>query len=77
MSITFPMPPFNPTPQGWQCPVCGAVYAPTTPACFRCVGTSPPPVTTGPRYPSGCPRCGKRERGVCSVGDCPNFGSIC
>lgn len=25
-------------PQGWQCPVCGAVYSPMTPACFNCTG---------------------------------------
>ena len=24
------------TPQGWQCPVCGRVYSPTTPMCFSC-----------------------------------------
>lgn len=24
--------------QGWQCPVCGAVYSPTTLACFNCTG---------------------------------------
>lgn len=23
-------------PQGWQCPVCGRVYSPTTPMCFYC-----------------------------------------
>ena len=25
-------------PQGWQCPVCGAVYSPTTPMCYNCTG---------------------------------------
>ena len=25
-------------PQGWQCPVCGAVYSPMTLACFNCTG---------------------------------------
>lgn len=24
--------------QGWQCPVCGAVYSPTTPMCWNCTG---------------------------------------
>jgi uncharacterized OB-fold protein len=24
--------------QGWQCPVCGAVYSPTTPMCYNCTG---------------------------------------
>lgn len=22
--------------QGWQCPICGRVYSPTTPMCFYC-----------------------------------------
>lgn len=26
------------TPQGWQCPVCGAVYSPSTPMCYNCTG---------------------------------------
>ena len=25
-------------PLGWQCPVCGAVYSPTTPMCYNCTG---------------------------------------
>ena len=25
-------------PQGWQCPVCGRVYSPTTPMCYHCPG---------------------------------------
>ena len=25
-------------PQGWQCPVCGAVYSPMTMQCFNCTG---------------------------------------
>lgn len=25
-------------PQGWQCPVCGAVYSPTTMFCMNCTG---------------------------------------
>ena len=24
--------------QGWQCPVCGAVYSPMTMACMNCTG---------------------------------------
>ena len=24
--------------QGWQCPVCGAVYSPNTMQCFNCTG---------------------------------------
>ena len=24
------------TPQGWQCPICKRVYAPTTPMCYYC-----------------------------------------
>lgn len=23
--------------KGWQCPICGRVYSPTTPMCFYCV----------------------------------------
>ena len=26
--------------QGWQCPVCGAVYSPMTPMCYNCTGKS-------------------------------------
>ena len=25
-------------PQGWQCPVCGAVYSPAIMQCLNCVG---------------------------------------
>ena len=25
-------------PQGWQCPICGAVYSPITTACMNCTG---------------------------------------
>ena len=25
-------------PQGWQCPICGAVYSPMTMACMNCTG---------------------------------------
>lgn len=25
-------------PQGWQCPICGAVYSPMTMQCFNCTG---------------------------------------
>lgn len=32
--------PVNP-PQGWQCPVCKAVFAPNFPCCMNCVGTRP------------------------------------
>ena len=28
--------------QGWQCPICKTVYAPTTPMCFRCSGNASP-----------------------------------
>lgn len=36
--------PYNPLPaQGWQCPVCKSVMAPSTPSCMRC----PTQVTTG------------------------------
>lgn len=24
--------------KGWQCPICGGVYSPTTPQCFNCTG---------------------------------------
>lgn len=24
--------------QGWQCPICGAVYSPFTPMCYNCTG---------------------------------------
>jgi len=28
--------PIIPAPQGWTCPKCGSVWAPTTPGCFTC-----------------------------------------
>jgi hypothetical protein len=45
--------------QGWQCPICKAVYSPTMPCCFTCVpqkttvssGTGP---TDAPVCPHGC-----------------------
>lgn len=30
------------TQQGWQCPVCGAVYSPTTMFCMNCTGWKAP-----------------------------------
>ena len=27
---------FDFAPQGWQCPICGRVYSPTTPMCWYC-----------------------------------------
>lgn len=38
------LPPYNyigdvpspQAPQGWQCPICGRVYSPTTPMCWYC-----------------------------------------
>ena len=36
--------------QGWQCPVCGAVYSPMTMACMNCTGlkvTNRTSTTTG------------------------------
>lgn len=33
-SILFPYTPF--VNQGWQCPICGRVYSPSTPMCFYC-----------------------------------------
>jgi len=34
-------------PKGWQCPVCGAVYSPTTPMCYNCTGRKPITMSTG------------------------------
>lgn len=31
----------NFAPQGWQCPVCGRVYSPTTPMCYYCGNGEP------------------------------------
>lgn len=28
--------PRTPAEQGWSCPKCGSVWAPTTPGCFTC-----------------------------------------
>lgn len=32
--------------QGWQCPICGRVYSPTTPMCFYCSGKGETRTTT-------------------------------
>ena len=32
--------------QGWQCPICGRVYAPSTPMCYYCGGESKCTTTT-------------------------------
>ena len=35
--INTPQPPINMlVNKGWQCPICGSVYSPTTPMCFYC-----------------------------------------
>ena len=33
--------------QGWQCPICGRVYSPTTPMCYYCGANSHTVTTTG------------------------------
>ena len=33
-------------PKGWQCPVCGAVYSPTTPMCYNCTRKTTTTTTT-------------------------------
>lgn len=33
-------------PQGWQCPICGRVYSPTTMFCLCCGGKQVTKVTT-------------------------------
>lgn len=35
--------------QGWQCPICGRVYSPTTPMCYYCGGESV--TTTSSTFP--------------------------
>lgn len=37
---------FNFAPQGWQCPVCKRVYAPSTPWCYFCGGSTVTSTTT-------------------------------
>jgi len=40
--------------QGWQCPICGRVYSPTTVMCFSCPGTTKHlDSTTPPWTPDG------------------------
>lgn len=41
-SFMPPPPPLSPPQQGWQCPSCGAVYAPFMIACLKCTGTTKP-----------------------------------
>jgi len=47
-----------PAPQGWQCPVCGRVYSPTTMMCPFCGGNQQTYVSTDstgnppPQHPS-------------------------
>jgi uncharacterized OB-fold protein len=50
-STSAPIPPFHYSrgpaiPQGWQCPVCGVVYAPTVANCHN-AHTPPAKTTTG------------------------------
>ena len=40
--------------QGWQCPICGRIYSPTTPMCFYCRPTKVE-ITTGTPIDHGFP----------------------
>jgi len=33
--------PFNAAPQGWQCPCCKTIYAPSVTTCAPCSGAAP------------------------------------
>jgi hypothetical protein len=79
--VTFPYYPptveFIPEPQtGWICPACQRGIAPFMPHCPFCA-VKPPKAGGTTNFTSGCPRCGKKEAGVCSAGDCPNYGTRC
>ena len=37
--MTYIMDFFNHAEQGWQCPICKRVYAPSVPMCFYCGNT--------------------------------------
>lgn len=43
--------------QGWQCPICSAVYAPFVPQCFSCkpVTTTTPTITWSLHETDQCP----------------------
>lgn len=68
-------------PQGWQCPVCGRVYSPTTSMCFYC-GNQETITTTVSSYPvetgASFHYCNKKmvtcpfanECGICSAKGC-------
>lgn len=43
------------TQQGWQCPVCKAVYAPWVMTCQNCKQSVEYDVTTAPRVPRDVP----------------------
>ena len=41
--------------QGWQCPICGRVYSPSTPMCFYCQKGTPNVTTTDRPMSPGVP----------------------
>lgn len=60
-------------PRGWECPKCGAVYAPTVPECHRCAPTRAPYHDTGTLTIKPMPE--PPYTVSCSGGDNPNkFG---
>lgn len=38
-------------PQGWQCPICGRVYSPSTPMCYYCSRKTETITTTSTAIP--------------------------
>ena len=38
-------------PQGWQCPICGRVYSPSTPMCYYCSRKTEITTTTSTAIP--------------------------
>lgn len=44
--------PINAAAQGWQCPICGRVYSPTTLFCLYCGNETITTTTTGTDFKS-------------------------
>ena len=69
-------PSYGPAAQGWQCPVCGTVYAPTIPSCMKghivtqvTTSAQPLPVTHEMRSSFGDEYCSCGRSWPCEYGE--------